>query len=92
MFGSPALLLAGIQNADGVAIVGLSDHLRPRVFHQEQRFETGVSMQPSVRLISNAMEQQTTILHVWDKAQTANSEYTQVAGFLAGRSARRLQI
>ena len=38
-------------------------------------------MQPSVRLISNAMEQQTTILHVWDKAQTANSEYTQVAGF-----------
>lgn len=76
-----SLLLAGIQNADGVAIVGLSDHLRPRVFHQEQRFETGISMQPSVRLISNAMEQQTTILHVWDKAQTASSEYTQVAGF-----------
>jgi len=76
-----SLLLAGIQNADGVAIVGLSENLRPRVFHQEQRFETGTLMQPSVRLISNAMEQQTTVLHVWDAAQTGNPQYTQVAGY-----------
>jgi adenylate cyclase len=76
-----SLLLAGVQNADGVAIVGLSDTLRPRVFHQEQRFETGVLMQPSVRLISNAMEQQTTILHVWDNTETHTSQYTQVAGY-----------
>jgi len=76
-----SLLLAGIQNADGVAIVGLSENLRPRVFHQEQRFETGTLMQPSVRLISNAMEQQTTVLHVWDAVQTGNPQYTQVAGY-----------
>ncbi len=76
-----SLLLAGVQNADGVAIVGLSENLRPRVFHQEQRFETGTLMQPSVRLISNAMEQQTTVLHVWDKAGPTDSQYTQVAGF-----------
>jgi len=76
-----SLLLAGIQNADGVAIVGLSDTLRPRVFHQEQRFETGIIMQPSVRLISNAMEQQTTILHIWDNAETNTQQYTQVAGY-----------
>lgn len=76
-----SLLLAGIQNADGVAIVGLADNDRPRVFHQEQRFETGTSMQPSSRLISNAMEQQTTILHVWDNAETGHAQYTQVAGF-----------
>ena len=76
-----SLLLAGVQNADGVAIVGLSENLRPRVFHQEQRFETGILMQPSVRLISNAMEQQTTVLHVWDKSTGADSQYTQVAGF-----------
>lgn len=76
-----SLLLAGIQNADGVAIVGISENNRPRVFHQEQRFETGTLMQPSVRLISNAMEQQTTILHVWDKNTAADSQYTQVAGF-----------
>ena len=76
-----SLLLAGVQNADGVAIVGLSENLRPRVFHQEQRFETGILMQPSVRLISNAMEQQTTVLHVWDKSTGADSQYTQVADF-----------
>ena len=63
------------------AIVGLSDTLRPRVFHQEQRFETGIIMQPSVRLISNAMEQQTTILHIWDNAETNTQQYTQVAGY-----------
>ncbi len=76
-----SLLLAGISNADGVAIVGLSDSQKPRVFHQEQRFETGILMQPSVRLISNAMESQSTILHVWDQASAANQQYTQVAGF-----------
>jgi adenylate cyclase len=76
-----SLLLAGVQNADGVAIVGLSENLRPRVFHQEQRFETGTLMQPSVRLISNAMEQHTTVLHVWDKSNASDSLYTQVAGF-----------
>ena len=76
-----SLLLAGIQNADGVAIVGLADNVRPRVFHQEQRFETGESMQPSSRLIANAMEQQTTILHVWDNAASTDTQYTQVAGF-----------
>ena len=76
-----SLLLAGVQNADGVAIVGLSDTLRPRVFHQDQRFETGILMQPSVRLISNAMEQQTTILHIWDNTETITDQYTQVAGY-----------
>jgi len=76
-----SLLLAGVQNADGVAIVGLSDTLRPRVFHQDQRFETGMLMQPSVRLISNAMEQQTTILHIWDNTETITDQYTQVAGY-----------
>ena len=76
-----SLLLAGVQNADGVAIVGLSDTMRPRVFHQEQRFETGMLMQPSVRLISNAMQQQTTVLHIWDNQETNAGQYTQVAGF-----------
>lgn len=76
-----SLLLAGVQNADGVAIVGISDSQRPRVFHQEQRFDTGLLMQPSVRLISDAMEQQTTILHIWDNTEPNTEQYTQVAGF-----------
>lgn len=76
-----SLLLAGIQSADGVAIVGLTDSKRPRVFHQEQRFETGSAMQPSIRLVSSAMEQKTSILHVWDGEPSAEQQFTQVAGF-----------
>ncbi len=75
-----SLLLAGIQNADGAAIVGLSDQQKARVFHQEQRFDAGQLMQPSARLIANAMEQQKTILHIWDHAEHG-TQYTQVAGF-----------
>ncbi len=41
-------------------------------------------MQPSVRLISEAMEQQTTILHVWDNTETKTEQYTQVAGLRLG--------
>ncbi len=75
------LLLAGIRNADGVAVVGLTGAGRPRVFHQEQRFEAGVVLQPSIRLISTAMQQQRSILHVWDAASSASPQFTQVAWF-----------
>ena len=75
-----SLLLAGVQHADGAAIVGLSDQQQARVLHQEQRFDAGQSMQPSARLIANALGQQKTILHIWDHADHG-SQYTQVAGF-----------
>lgn len=74
------LLLAGIQNADGVAIVGLSEHSAARVYHQELRFEGGLTLQPSTRLISSALQQQKTILHIWDDA-AGSTAYTQAAGF-----------
>ncbi|MCA9035875.1 MAG: FHA domain-containing protein [Planctomycetaceae bacterium] len=76
-----SLLLAGIQNADGVAIVGLTESSRPRVFHQEQRFETGPMLQPSARLISSAMEQQSNVVHIWDDQQAEHQPFTQVAGY-----------
>lgn len=76
-----SLLLAGIQNADGVAIVGLTEDGRPRVFHQEQRFATGPSLQPSVRLISSALAQQNNVLHIWDDLSATQQPFTQVAGF-----------
>lgn len=75
------LLLAGIQHAEGVAIVALKDAHKPVVLHQERRFEADGSMQPSVRLISTAYEEQKTVLHVWDESQTEDSTYTQHAGF-----------
>ncbi len=76
-----SLLLAGIQNADGVAVVGLANDVKPRTFHMEQRFETGTSLQPSARLIANAMNQRNSILHTWDPGKTDDQAYTQVAGF-----------
>ncbi len=76
-----SLLLAGIQNADGVAIVGLTPDDRPRVFHQELRFETGPVLRPSVRLISSAMSQQSNVLHIWDDHTAGQQQFTQVAGF-----------
>ena len=75
------LLLAGIQNADAVAIVGLSSDGRPDVLHQEHRFELGTPLQPSSRLMSDALKQETTVLHIWDDESTSAARYTQVAGF-----------
>ena len=75
------LLLAGIQHADGVAVVSMDvASERAIVFHQESRFEADGAMQPSSRLIRNAVEQQKTILHVWDES-VADSSYTQHASF-----------
>ncbi|MFO0428187.1 MAG: adenylate/guanylate cyclase domain-containing protein [Planctomyces sp.] len=76
-----SLLLAGISHAEGIAIVGLSENGRPRIFHQEQRFESGLLLQPSVRLISSAMVRQTSVLHLWDDRSETNSQFTEVAGF-----------
>ena len=75
-----SLLLAGIPNADGVAIVGMTDSTRPRVFHQEQRFETGPALRPSTRLISSAMEQQSNVVHIWDDEGSGEQPFTQAAG------------
>ncbi|HIE97072.1 MAG TPA: FHA domain-containing protein [Planctomycetes bacterium] len=76
------LLLAGIQHAEGVAVVALEPtHGKPVVLHQERRFEADGSMQPSSRLISNSFEQRRTVLHVWDESDAEDSRYTQHAGF-----------
>ncbi len=76
------LLLAGIQHAEGVAVVTLSQTgQKPIVLHQERRFEADGSIQPSSRLIINALDQQKTILHVWDESTDSDSNYTQHTGF-----------
>lgn len=76
-----SLLLAGIPHSDGVAVVGLTESGRPRLFHQEQRFENGTVLQPSVRLISSAMARQASVLHIWDDQAAPDAQFTQVAGF-----------
>jgi hypothetical protein len=77
------LLLAGIQHADGTAIVSLDDNKKARVLHQERRFEANGHLQPSSRMIQNAIDQQKSILHVWDETVSTEraSAYTQQAEF-----------
>lgn len=74
------LLLAGIQNAAAVAIVGLSETGDATVLHQERRFEAGLKVQPSLRLTTDAIRRGNTILHTWDTEASSEPEYTQVAG------------
>lgn len=77
-----SLLLAGIQHAEGVAVVAMeSERDKPVVLHQERRFEADGSMRPSSRLISNAFEQNRTVLHIWDESDADDARYTQHAGF-----------
>lgn len=76
------LLLAGIQHAEGVAVVSLKTSTgSPVVLHQERRFEADGSMRPSVRLIRNTVEQAKTVLHIWDDTEETDNAYTQHAGF-----------
>lgn len=76
------LLLAGIQHAEGVAIVSMSaGGKKPIVLHQERRFEADGSIQPSTRLVRNTLDQKKTVLHVWDETAEQDVRYTQHAGF-----------
>ena len=75
------LLLAGIQHAEGVAIVSIGGGRSSLVLHQERRFEADGSIQPSARLIRNTLEQKKTVLHVWDESEEQDSRYTQHAEF-----------
>jgi adenylate cyclase len=81
--GLSNLLLAGIQHADGIAIVRLDEQAKAHVLHQERRYEANGGVQPSSRMVQNAIEQQKSILHIWDESDTSNSAfvYTQHAEF-----------
>lgn len=78
-----SLLLAGIQHAAGAAIVRLDEHGNARVLQQERRYEAHGLLQPSTRMIRNALDQQKSILHVWDETASTESAaaYTQQAEF-----------
>ncbi len=81
--GLSNLLLAGIQHADGVAIVRLDEQSKAHVLHQERRYEANGGVQPSSRMVQNAIEQQKSILHIWDETDNSDSAfaYTQHAEF-----------
>ena len=73
------LILAGVQNADAVAIVGQEDSGRMTVNHWERRKETAGDFKPSSRLVSEALGSKQTVLHIWPTSNEGTSDYTQIA-------------
>ncbi len=76
------LLLSGVPQAEAVALVEVEtgDSAAPvvRILAQDRRQVTAGAVQPSVRLVREAVRRQETVLHVWAGAEA--SGYTQAAG------------
>ena len=73
------LILAGVQNADAVAIVAKPDSGRIDVRHWERRKETAGDFKPSSRLVSEALSLKRSVLHIWQATDDSASDYTQIA-------------
>lgn len=76
------LILAGVPNADAVAIVSADATDRTdkmKVLQWERRQEVAGEFKPSGRLVTEAICSGQTVLHVWQPQESDNAEYTQVA-------------
>ena len=76
-----SLLLAGIQHADGIAVVEVSSDRKVKVLQQQRRYEVDGMMKVSSRLATTAAAQNKTILNVWDDQAEESSHFTQHAEF-----------
>lgn len=74
------LLLAGVSEAEAVAIVDLDSEGRVESLHWERRRMADGAFRPSTRLVREALKKRQSILHVWHKAAPdLNADYTQIA-------------
>lgn len=76
-----SLLLAGIQHADGIAVVEISTDRKVKILQQERRYEADGMMKVSSRLATTAASQNRTILNVWDDQAEQSNHFTQHAEF-----------
>lgn len=75
------LILAGVGNAEAVAIVDLDPCGAPRTLHWDRRHEAAGSFHASARLIEEALHRHRSILHIWEAAKMSDSQYTLSAEF-----------
>ncbi|MEZ6047713.1 MAG: adenylate/guanylate cyclase domain-containing protein [Planctomycetaceae bacterium] len=76
------LILAGVPYAEAVAIVELTPQGEVKINHWIRRHETAGGFHPSSRLIIDSLAQKKrSILHVWEKREERDSNYTAVAEF-----------
>jgi adenylate cyclase len=77
-----SLILAGVGNAEAVAIVEIDNGAQPKTLHWERRREAEGSFHPSSRLIDDSLRRRRrSVLHVWEAAKLTDSKYTVSADF-----------
>jgi adenylate cyclase len=77
-----SLILAGVGSAEAVAIVEIDDAGAVRVLNWDRRREAAGLVQPSSRLIGDALlRRRRSVLHVWESAKLSDSKYTISAEF-----------
>jgi adenylate cyclase len=76
------LILAGVGNAEAVAIVEVDERGQPRTRHWDRRREAAGTFHPSSRLIDDSLRRRRrSVLHVWESAKLTDSKYTVSADF-----------
>ena len=75
------LILTGIRHADVAAVVARDAQEDVTVTAWERRTETAGSFSPSTRLVSEALHEQRSILHVWEQSSVTDEDYTVSAEF-----------
>lgn len=89
------LLLTGVRHAEAAAVVELDDRGDLVIKQWERRRETAGAFRPSHRLAVEALTQQRSVLHVWQRRSLPDQDYTVSAEFdwafctpIEGRSPR----
>jgi adenylate cyclase len=70
------LLLAGVPQADVVGIVRLGEREGVELLHGIRRRETAGEFRPSTRLVTDAIQRRSSVLHLWRSSATTNTDYT----------------
>jgi adenylate cyclase len=77
-----SLILAGVGNAEAVAVVEIDERGQPRTLHWDRRREAAGGLHPSSRLIEDSLRRRRrSVLHVWETAKLSDSKYTVSADF-----------
>ncbi len=77
-----SLILAGVGNAEAVAVVEIDERGQARTLHGDRRREAAGTFHPSARLIDDSLRRRRrSVLHVWESAKLTDSKYTVSADF-----------
>ncbi|MEW4488551.1 adenylate/guanylate cyclase domain-containing protein [Thalassoglobus sp. JC818] len=71
-----AMILAGIRYSEGAAVVSLNDSGSIDIHAWDRRNETQGPFKPSVRLVRDSLQDDRSVMHIWEKNQTTTEQYT----------------